>query len=232
MPEFIAADFDTGFIATHHQRLFAGDDDGFNHALVLAVASMLPALDTRTNFRAGNSPWDCRSQWRMNLQASQRVRLEHQGAQYEVVIEGRHGGWNFTCNDRDYLLDGCWVDARRMRLEVDGEVVEFPVLREQDSILLIYRGQAYKFDLANANHDAGGVAADADHPRAPMSGAVVALPVAVGDTVEPGTTLVVVEAMKMEHAVVAQLGARVSEILVAVGDQVEEGDTLVLLEVE
>ena len=65
-----------------------------------------------------------------------------------------------------------------------------------------------------------------------MSGAVVALPVAVGDTVEPGTTLVVIEAMKMEHAIVAQLDASVSEILVAVGDQVEEGDTLILLEVD
>jgi len=232
MPEFGAADFDTGFIATHHDRLFAHDDEGFNHALVLAAAAMLPALDTRANFRVGNSPWDCRNQWRMNLQASQRVRLEHDGAQYEVVIERRHNGWNFICNGIDYLLDGCWVDAQRMRIEVNGEVVEFPVLREQDSIALIDQGQAFKFDLANAKHDAGGVAADADHPRAPMSGAVVALPVAVGDTVEPGTTLVVIEAMKMEHAIVAQLDASVGEILVAVGEQVEEGDTLILLEVE
>jgi len=232
MPEFVAADFDTGFIATHHECLFADDDEGFNHALVLAAAAMLPALDARANFGAGNSPWDSRSQWRMNLQASQHVRLEYEGTQYEVIIEHRHDGWNFACNDMNYLLDGCWISAQRMRLEVNGEVVDFPVLREQDSIALVYQGQAFKFDLVNANHDAGGAAADADHPRAPMSGAVVALPVAVGDTVEPGTTLVVVEAMKMEHAIVAQLDATVSEILVAVGDQVEEGDTLVLLEVE
>ncbi|TNF90585.1 MAG: hypothetical protein EP300_02575, partial [Gammaproteobacteria bacterium] len=45
-------------------------------------------------------------------------------------------------------------------------------------------------------------------------------------------TLIVIEAMKMEHAIVAQVGASVSEILVAVGDQVNEGDTLVLLEVD
>ncbi len=65
-----------------------------------------------------------------------------------------------------------------------------------------------------------------------MSGTVVALPVSVGDTVSSGTTLVVIEAMKMEHAIVAELEAGVSEILVAVGDQVKEGDTLILLEVE
>jgi biotin carboxyl carrier protein len=38
--------------------------------------------------------------------------------------------------------------------------------------------------------------------------------------------------MKMEHAIVAQISAKVSDILVAVGDQVDEGETLVLLEVE
>jgi len=232
MPEFIAADFDTGFIATHHERLFARDDERFNRALLLAAAAMLPALDSRAPSAAGNSPWDGRSQWRMNLQARQCVRLEHEGLKYEVVIERRHNGWNFACNDNDYLLDGNWIDQHCMRLEVNGEVVEFPVFREPDSIGLIHQGQTFIFELANVNHDADSGAADADHPCAPMSGAVVALPVAVGDTVEPGTTLVVIEAMKMEHAIVAQLDASVSEILVAVGDQVEEGDTLVLLEVE
>jgi biotin carboxyl carrier protein len=36
----------------------------------------------------------------------------------------------------------------------------------------------------------------------------------------------------MEHAIVAQISAKVGDILVAVGDQVDEGETLVLLEVE
>ena len=64
-----------------------------------------------------------------------------------------------------------------------------------------------------------------------MTGAVVALPVAVGDNVARGDTLVVIEAMKMEHAVQAQVDARIAEILVAVGDQVDEGETLLTLEV-
>jgi 3-methylcrotonyl-CoA carboxylase alpha subunit len=37
--------------------------------------------------------------------------------------------------------------------------------------------------------------------------------------------------MKMEHAIVAQVAATVSEVLCAVGDQVDEGETLVILEV-
>jgi 3-methylcrotonyl-CoA carboxylase alpha subunit len=65
-----------------------------------------------------------------------------------------------------------------------------------------------------------------------MSGAVVAIAVAVGDRVEAGDTLMVIEAMKMEHAITAQAAAKVSEVLFTIGDQVDEGETLIMLEVE
>jgi biotin carboxyl carrier protein len=151
---------------------------------------------------------------------------------YEVLVEQRLDGWHFDCAGNDYQLAGSWIDQQRMRVELNRESVEFVVLCDEDSIALAYQGQAFRFEIPTAFYGAESDTADADHPSAPMSGAVVALPVAVGDTVEPGTTLVVIEAMKMEHAIVAQLDAKVSEILVAVGDQVDEGDTLILLEVE
>ena len=65
-----------------------------------------------------------------------------------------------------------------------------------------------------------------------MSGAVVAVAVAAGDRVEAGDTLMVIEAMKMEHAIVAQIAATVGQVLFTLGDQVDEGETLVMLEVE
>ncbi len=56
--------------------------------------------------------------------------------------------------------------------------------------------------------------------RSPMPGVVLAVQVAQGDDVEAGQALIVVEAMKMEHAVTATRTGRVSELLVRVGDQV------------
>jgi 3-methylcrotonyl-CoA carboxylase alpha subunit len=232
MPEFNAADFDTSFIARYHDRLFAVDEKQFKQALVLAAASMLPALDNGNSIIGGQSPWDLRAQWRMNLPSRQTLCLEHEASTYEVRVENQADGWHFCCAGEAYLINGSWIDRYRMRLEINGEAIEIAVLREQESIALYSRGQSFKFGISAAIHGAEGDAADADHPRAPMSGAVVALPVAVGDTVAPGDTLVVVEAMKMEHSIVAQIDAQVSEILVAVGEQVDEGDTLVLLEVE
>ncbi len=67
---------------------------------------------------------------------------------------------------------------------------------------------------------------------APMPGNVVRVAVALGDTVATGATLVVLEAMKMAHAVRAPSGGTVSEIAVSEGDQVETGQILVVVDVD
>ncbi len=67
-------------------------------------------------------------------------------------------------------------------------------------------------------------------PVAPLPGTVTAVLVETGTTVAEGDVIVVVEAMKMEHKIVATGVAHVVEILVAPGDRVEAGDLLVRLE--
>ncbi len=74
---------------------------------------------------------------------------------------------------------------------------------------------------------------DEQHPGSlisPMPGSVVRIGVSVGDHIEAGTTLLVLEAMKMEHSVEAPISGRIAEILVGVGDQVEASQLLVELE--
>ena len=65
--------------------------------------------------------------------------------------------------------------------------------------------------------------------RAPMLGTVVAVESGVGAVVRSGVTLVVLEAMKMEHPVDAPFDGVIVEVLVSVGDTVEEGQVLVVL---
>jgi len=64
----------------------------------------------------------------------------------------------------------------------------------------------------------------------PVQGTVVAIEVAEGDAVRAGQTLVVMEAMKMEHAVDATASGIVRRIAVAVGDTIYEGNPLVFIE--
>lgn len=64
----------------------------------------------------------------------------------------------------------------------------------------------------------------------PMQGVVVKVMVEVGDTVEQGQTLCVLEAMKMENAVAAEIAGRVAELNVSVGAQVAPGDAIAVIE--
>ncbi|HEX4690689.1 MAG TPA: biotin/lipoyl-binding carrier protein [Solirubrobacteraceae bacterium] len=63
-----------------------------------------------------------------------------------------------------------------------------------------------------------------------ITGTVWKIEVKIGDTVEEGDTVAVLESMKMEMPVEAEDEGTVSEILVEEGQSVSEGDTLVVLE--
>ncbi|MFE6450154.1 ATP-binding protein [Nocardiopsis dassonvillei] len=67
---------------------------------------------------------------------------------------------------------------------------------------------------------------------APMPGTVTAVEVAVGERVEPGQTLLRMEAMKTEHRVTAPAAGAVREIPVAAGQRVPAGAPLAVLDYE
>jgi acetyl-CoA carboxylase biotin carboxyl carrier protein len=66
--------------------------------------------------------------------------------------------------------------------------------------------------------------------EAHITGTVWKIEVAVGDTIEEGDTVVILESMKMEMPVEAEDEGTVREILVEEGQSVSEGDVLVVLQ--
>jgi biotin carboxyl carrier protein len=63
----------------------------------------------------------------------------------------------------------------------------------------------------------------------PIAGTVLEVKVKVGDQVDQGQTLLVIEAMKMETAIAAPGAGQIKAVLVAAGDAVRENQTLVEL---
>jgi acetyl-CoA/propionyl-CoA carboxylase biotin carboxyl carrier protein len=64
----------------------------------------------------------------------------------------------------------------------------------------------------------------------PMQGTIVKVLVAVGDVVEVGQTICLLEAMKMENAVAAEKDGVVKEVRVSAGDSVGAGDVVAVIE--
>jgi 3-methylcrotonyl-CoA carboxylase alpha subunit len=88
--------------------------------------------------------------------------------------------------------------------------------------VLFVGGAAWSFRIPTSARLAATGAAGDGALRSPMPGRVVSVPVRVGQAVKRGEVLIAVEAMKMEHALVAPFDGIVAELQVGVGDQVAE----------
>ena len=119
-----------------------------------------------------------------------------------------------------------------LRLEVEGLVHEGHVLVGEHDVAVAYRGQTYVFARPDAFGPAGRAVVGDGTVTAPMPGTVLSVSADVGDKVEAGTTLGVMEAMKMELALKAPFDGVVREVDASVGRQVELGAALFVVEPE
>jgi propionyl-CoA carboxylase alpha chain len=112
------------------------------------------------------------------------------------------------------------IDARRSRVRVTRHGDRLTLHTSHGDVELIV---APRFELPGAEEVTGGFVAR-------MPGKVIDLRVEVGDPVRAGETLLVLEAMKMEHPMSATEDGVVSEVRVALGEQVESGALLLVVE--
>jgi propionyl-CoA carboxylase alpha chain len=168
------------------------------------------------------------SGWRNARMPDQRVAFVHRGVDIAVSYSALRDG-RFRLGDGRHARIHAWspdaIDA-----EIEGRRARARVTRYGDRLLV--NGSRGDVELAIAPRFVipGDAAAAAGGTVARMPGKVIDLRVAAGDRVALGQTLVVLEAMKMEHPMRAAEAGVVREVRVAVGDQVESGAVLLIVE--
>ncbi|MFI4974754.1 MAG: biotin carboxylase N-terminal domain-containing protein [Caulobacterales bacterium] len=123
------------------------------------------------------------------------------------------------------------------RLQLGDEVFEAsidsafraPVLKVADGVVVFEAGEALHFTRPHAKRGADEAAGDGQI-LSPMPGKIVSVSVKAGAKVKKGEALVTLEAMKMEHSLVAPFDGVAVEVRAAVGEQVSEGALLARLE--
>jgi 3-methylcrotonyl-CoA carboxylase alpha subunit len=150
-----------------------------------------------------------------------------------VAIPVRYvtGGYELTIADKTLIVNGELEDEDRIVANIDGVRIVATVLLDDGGVTVIDAGHVHQigiFDvLAAAEVDdagTGGVVA-------PLPGKVVAVLTEAGASVDKGTPLMIVEAMKMEHTITAPADGVVDEIHFEIGDAVDEGTVLVAFSV-
>lgn len=173
-------------------------------------------------------PWSAGGPWR--LAGARRIQLQHGSALFAIIgrrtgdewsvdVNGKHCRTRFTTHG-DTILVESEDGTRPAEIARAGGVLEVTL-----------RGQTYRLELAQAEekhvhpegHREKGLAA-------PMPGLVLRVLVREGDQVHVHQTLVVIEAMKMEHAIEAPHNGVVKKVHCQEGGRVNEGQLLVELE--
>jgi 3-methylcrotonyl-CoA carboxylase alpha subunit len=132
-------------------------------------------------------------------------------------------------------LSGFRLNAPRMRearFLLDGEAItvdfdprQGEAAGDRDDILVARGGQVWRVSPWRVAGGAGGTASDGAI-LSPMPGRIIAVAVAAGDAVTKGQKLLTLEAMKMEHSLVAPFDGTVAQLDAAEGGQVSEGALL------
>jgi geranyl-CoA carboxylase alpha subunit len=216
-PEFIGGRATTAFIETH-----------------LPASVRSPATATSVASAGHRGGTEGVTDFAALLLASRRQAA---GPRYPAELQGWSNSESYPhlCH---FLLDGqpaqAYVratvladDGKCMRLQSGGRTIAMEYAQLGDQWHIVLDGVEYVLrDTTYARAERNGCAAGNGRITAPMNGRVTAVHVAQGDQVAAGQPLLVIEAMKMEHSVVAQVAGQVEQLGVRVGDQVAPGALL------
>jgi 3-methylcrotonyl-CoA carboxylase alpha subunit len=158
-----------------------------------------------------------------------RVRLSTADGGVDATLDGvPHRLATLASGGRVAAAGGATVEE--LAVEIDGRARRALVVRVRDRVLVTLDGRVYAFETGEAARDGAHAGAGSGVVIAPMPGKVIAVLVAAGDAVESGQPLVVVEAMKMESTLTAEIAGTVRAVAVAPGQVVDAGQVLVEIE--
>jgi len=228
-PEFLAGDTDTAFL-TRNDGAELGKPLVADHSIHALAAALAAQASRRLNARVQSSV----SSGFRNVptgfqQATFRVQTLGDES-IDVRYRTGAGGLEAQANGVDLgpltlwsasprKVDLTYADVRRViDVDIHGDR---HFVDSSDGFSVLHLEE--RFPLPGNSSAPGSLLAG-------MPGTVVAVSVAVGDIVEHGHPLIVLEAMKMEHAIRAPHRGVVAELHVGVGDQVASGALLAVVE--
>ena len=211
---FRGGEFDTGFIDANLAALTgapgldrAAAASGARELLRREAARIAPARDAETPA----SPWDADDGFQ--LSGARRLALPIVAEGESVVAEVAYGA-----DGADVSIDG------------EGPAADAVAVAAPDAVYVLRRGRQTKVTLRDLALDQAGDAGQGGLVRAPMHGKVLAILVEPGAQVARGERVAIIEAMKMEHTLVAPIDGTVADIAATPDAQVAEGARIMLIE--
>jgi propionyl-CoA carboxylase alpha chain len=197
---------------------------GDNLELAASVAALWIQGLNRNN---SNTLSQIPSGWRNSRLPKQKLSFRCLEEEAVITYQSRRDG-SFDLNEESIAKIFSWKKSG-IDIEIDGQRF-FSKVTKNNATIVVHMpwGDAVleilpRFILPGSEAQTGGLIA-------PMPGKVIDLKVKVGSKVKKGDTLVILEAMKMEHQVKASEDGKVSKLLIRKDDQLENGALLMVVD--
>ncbi|MBR51488.1 MAG: carbamoyl-phosphate synthase L chain ATP-binding protein [Gammaproteobacteria bacterium] len=221
-PEFLKGNTTTDFIEkANPDRKLIIDKDDLNHAAAIAALW----IQTKNRDKAKVAKF-MPSGWTNGRLPKQKIIFEYEGQEIKIeYVQKRDGQFNFSDNKLAEIYSS---DNESIDVMFNGKRHISKITFSENNILVnmpfgdVMLDIKPKFIIPGLEITAGGLVA-------PMPGKVIDIKVKKGRKVKAGDTLVILEAMKMEHTIKAAEDGIVSELLISINDQVENGALLMVV---
>lgn len=235
---FANADLDTGLIQKQHDELFPERKPASSKTLALAVASILLNQSHTNSLNSDNNdPWSLNNFWRLTNTYTRSIILVENKQVNKLRLIKDHNKFKLVINElaHDFEWQGQVQNNNSAKLQVklDSMLLSATTIIDGQYIHVYENGNEYIFDTIEP-----GLYGESQQEsylgdlNAPMPGKIISIDVNVGDAVKSGDSLLVMEAMKMEHTIHAPFDGTVEEIFFNIGDQVQDGTELISIKPE
>lgn len=232
---FVSGKFDTGFIANHESALLQ-QLKITPKILALAALYILMQQQEKTKQKLKQntdlySPWKTADNWRANLPRQQELTFSIANEKKSILVQYQAEHYQIIIDKKKFTASAYLETTHELSAIINDEHIKANIHYEKNQLHILTEGQRFHlshFDIDHLSHDRA--AEEKAQLIAPMPGKVVALLAKVGQEVEAGAGLAVIEAMKMEHTIHAPSKGVIKEWYFQVGDQVNEGIELLAFE--
>ncbi len=234
-PSFLKEEITTEFIDTHSVALFGKSELDITVLLITAALYVDNIVTPKTPINSStvnpHSPWNATDFWQLNGSPVTRFTLTLDTTDYTFeATTGREGTLSIRYNDRVYPILYSIKDNAISTL-INGSKQTSNFFINNNIITLFKEHSTLKFSLPNTLFHG-----EEDHPEssllAPLHGKIVSLEIEPGKRVTKGDALVIIEAMKMEHTIVAPASGTIKAYYCTVNDIVDAEQQLIEFEPE
>lgn len=236
-PAFAGKELDTGFIDRFKEDLIPAQPTPTKEDLALAVLYILLTRDVASSRDLRDSsdpysPWNDMHGWRLNDTGHDDFVFSIGDEEITLIVYYEKTGFRLSFPSGELTVSGTLRPDGSIEATLGDHKLSAAVAAVGSKLVVMRAGQQVDIvrvidDFENTSSESG-----AGVVTAPMPGKVIQLYAETGATVAKGDPLIVMEAMKMEHTLVAAADGVITDIFHEIGDQVDEETLLISIDVE